>query len=193
MPEKTVDAAVYHYEEQGAGTGVPLVLVHGFPLDSRVFRRQLQDLSGDFRVIAPDMPGFGKTRRDQPFSIESLAGDMHALLKSIKALPCVLGGLSMGGYVAMWLARRKPELVARIFTFATKLAWNPEAAPSSKTKMRVRKYSSPPSTRTLSFSARAPITVRAKTPMTMPRMVSAVRSGRRQMLLIASLMGCCAC
>ncbi len=52
-------------------------------------------------MIAPDLRGFGQSRSTRPFTMESLADDVHELLAAIGALPCVLGGLSMGGYVSL--------------------------------------------------------------------------------------------
>jgi 3-oxoadipate enol-lactonase len=86
------------YIERGGGDVV--VLVHGFPLDCRVWEEQVDELSGEFRVIAPDLPGFGKSAPVGKFSIESLADILHDNLKELGAVPCVLGGLSMGGYVS---------------------------------------------------------------------------------------------
>jgi pimeloyl-ACP methyl ester carboxylesterase len=84
-----------------SGKGPPLVLLHGFPLDARVWKSQRAALSDRFRVITPDLRGFGRSKSDEPFSIEALADDVHELLAQIGALPCVLGGLSMGGYAAL--------------------------------------------------------------------------------------------
>src|SRR4051812_25394164 len=98
MPTQNVNGTTLSYSERGAGPA--LALVHGFPLDSRIWEAQLNELSNRFRVIAPDLRGFGHSRSDAPFTMESLADDVHALLEKIGALPCVLGGLSMGGYAA---------------------------------------------------------------------------------------------
>ena len=107
MPSISLDRqTTIRYEERG--NGKPLVLLHGFPLDSRVFQKQLEDLSRDFRVIVPDLTSFGQSTCDKPFSIQSLAHDTRKLLHQIKALPCVLGGLSMGGYVALAFAKEHP-------------------------------------------------------------------------------------
>lgn len=106
MPQRTVNGTTLHYQEQGAGK--PLVLLHGFPLDSRIWREQLTGLSDRFRVIAPDLRGFGQSKSADPFTMESLADDVHALLADLGALPCVLGGLSMGGYVALAYVKKYP-------------------------------------------------------------------------------------
>lgn len=88
-----------HFENRGSG--LPLVLVHGFPVDSRMWEAQVAELSSNFRTIAPDLRGFGRSTATDAFTIESLADDLHALLSDIDALPCVLGGFSMGGYISL--------------------------------------------------------------------------------------------
>jgi pimeloyl-ACP methyl ester carboxylesterase len=104
-----------------AGTGgIPLVLLHGFPLDSRMWDEQVGELSKVARVIAPDFRGFGKSESTQEFTMESLADDVHELLASIGALPCVLAGLSMGGYVALAYVKKYPTDVAALVLFDTK-------------------------------------------------------------------------
>jgi 3-oxoadipate enol-lactonase len=92
------------YTERGQGD--LLVLLHGFPLDGRIWDDQLAELSKSYRVIVPDLRGFGKSACDESFTIASLADDVHALLVQLGALPCVLGGLSMGGYVALAYHRK---------------------------------------------------------------------------------------
>src|SRR5687768_6526539 len=82
------------------GRGDALVLLHGFPLDSHMWDGQADQLSENFRVIAPDLRGFGRSRRSDPFTLDSLADDVHLFLDQLVAVPCVLAGLSMGGYVA---------------------------------------------------------------------------------------------
>jgi len=94
------------YSERGEGE--PIVLVHGFPLDSRMWEAQIAEISGSRRLIAPDLRGFGRSSDASPFSVESLADDLHALLSDLGALPCVLGGLSMGGYVSLAYAYQYP-------------------------------------------------------------------------------------
>jgi pimeloyl-ACP methyl ester carboxylesterase len=81
-------------------------MVHGFPLDGRVYNEQIKGLSAHARVIVPDLPGFGKSKADRDFTIGSLADELQGFLAEVGALPCVLAGLSMGGYVALAFARK---------------------------------------------------------------------------------------
>jgi 3-oxoadipate enol-lactonase len=94
------------FSEAGRTNGRSLVLVHGFPLDGRIWADQIDELSRWARVIVPDLRGFGRSHCNNPFTIESLADDLHGLLTEIGALPCVLAGLSMGGYVSLAFAEK---------------------------------------------------------------------------------------
>jgi pimeloyl-ACP methyl ester carboxylesterase len=95
-------------EYDDAGQGRPVVLLHAFPLSRAMWRPQLAELAADYRVIAPDLRGFGGTSPfTGPPSVEQMADDVAALLDALGvAEPLVLGGLSMGGYVALAFVRR---------------------------------------------------------------------------------------
>jgi 3-oxoadipate enol-lactonase len=118
MASHTVRGATFHFEDRGAGG--PLVLVHGFPVDSRMWDAQVCELSGQCRTVAPDLRGFGQTHATDPFTMESMADDLHALLGQIGALPCVLAGLSMGGYIALAYARKYPTDLRGLMLVDTK-------------------------------------------------------------------------
>jgi 3-oxoadipate enol-lactonase len=107
MPNRVVNGIDWHYAERGAGPA--LVLLHAFPVDHRLYAAQLDELSNEFRVICPDMPGFGGTRYDKPFTVKWQAEQVRALLKEIDALPCIIGGCSMGGYVTLAFEREFPR------------------------------------------------------------------------------------
>lgn len=94
-----------------AGQGPVVVLLHGFPLCSAMWRPQMRALQDNYRVIIPDLRGFGGS---SPFgaspSLEQMADDVAGLLAALKINePVVLGGLSMGGYVALAVARKYPN------------------------------------------------------------------------------------
>jgi len=82
------------------------VLIHGFPLDRRVWAEVGRRLVDKHRVICVDLPGFGQSTLAKPFSIASLASDLHQLLGHLDALPAYVGGLSMGGYVSLAFAKQ---------------------------------------------------------------------------------------
>src|SRR6476660_3782576 len=83
------------------GRGMPLVLVHGFPLDHSMWHTQIELLSSRFLVIAPDLRGFGGSPAVAgTATMEQMADDLAALLDALDVdEPVVLCGLSMGGYV----------------------------------------------------------------------------------------------
>ncbi|MHC4180416.1 MAG: alpha/beta fold hydrolase [Planctomycetota bacterium] len=100
MKTQTVNGVELAFVDQGAGT--PVVLVHGFPLDHTMWGDQIGALSEDYRVIAPDLRGFGRSGgTDGTVTMQQLADDLAALLDGLElGQPVVLCGLSMGGYVA---------------------------------------------------------------------------------------------
>src|SRR5581483_11742837 len=112
------------------GAGRPVVLLHAFPLARTMWRPQVEALQGSFRVITPDLRGFGDTGKcAEPPSVEQMADDVAALLTELAITePVVLGGLSMGGYVALVFARRHADrLRALILADTRSEADTPEA------------------------------------------------------------------
>jgi 3-oxoadipate enol-lactonase len=99
-----VNGQVIRYDD--AGSGAPLVLLHAFPFDRRMWWSTASALVGHRRVIAPDLRGFGETPGSGPFSIADLADDVAALLDTLGLSRATLLGLSMGGYVALAFAAR---------------------------------------------------------------------------------------
>jgi pimeloyl-ACP methyl ester carboxylesterase len=86
--------------EQGAGP--PLLLVHGFPLDHTMWRYQLEYFAQNYRVIAPDLRGFGASKyAASKLTMRQHADDLSELLAAMGVNEkVVLCGLSMGGYIA---------------------------------------------------------------------------------------------
>jgi 3-oxoadipate enol-lactonase len=94
------------------GTGAPLLLVHGFPLDHTTWEPLLPHLEADFDVLMPDLRGFGQS--DAPegaYTVQQMAADLAALLDALKIQKTYLAGHSMGGYVGLAFARIYPERV----------------------------------------------------------------------------------
>src|SRR3954470_9419844 len=92
------------------GEGPPVVLLHAFPLARAMWQPQVEALRDAYRVIAPDLRGFGASAAfTGPPSVERLADDVAALLDALKVRERGgVGGVSMGGYVALAFARRHP-------------------------------------------------------------------------------------
>lgn len=120
------------------GTGPVVVLLHGLPLDRRMWRHQVRALAPHYRVIVPDLRGFGRSAHLVPSTtaatavttMDDMAGDVLTWLDARGITePVTLGGLSMGGYVTFALLRRAPERVSRVILSNTRtVADAPEAA-----------------------------------------------------------------
>jgi len=92
----------------------PIILIHGFPLDARMWTSQAEFLRGrGYAVLTPNLPGFGGTPplpRDQT-SMEAFAHEIHQLIIREAGGRAIVGGFSMGGYVLQALLRSHPETV----------------------------------------------------------------------------------
>jgi pimeloyl-ACP methyl ester carboxylesterase len=97
------------------GSGEPLVLLHAFPLDGRMWLAQKDELAGSARIIVPDLRGFGRSAElASARSIDEYADDVAALLDRLRIERATIVGLSMGGYVALALARLHPHRLSRL-------------------------------------------------------------------------------
>lgn len=98
-----------------SGRGQPVVLLHGFPLNRSMWGEQVEALGKSYRVIAPDLRGHGGTTvPDEPATMEESAHDVAALLDELGIESASVGGLSMGGYVALAFARLYPQRVSSL-------------------------------------------------------------------------------
>jgi 3-oxoadipate enol-lactonase len=120
---------------ESVGSGPVLVLVHAFPFDSRMWRKTAATLASQRRVITPDMRGFGLSDLGSGgFSIADLADDVAALLDALKLPAATVGGMSMGGYVALAFARRHRDRLKSLILADTKAAADtPEARQGRET------------------------------------------------------------
>jgi pimeloyl-ACP methyl ester carboxylesterase len=95
-----------------AGSGQPVVFVHGGGLDRRMWRPQIEALRGEFRCIAYDMRGAGESApSDRGYGPNIDQDDLQAIIEALGAAPAHLVGLSLGAAMAQWLAVERPDLV----------------------------------------------------------------------------------
>jgi len=122
------------------GSGTPLLLVHGFPLDHSMWRGQLDGLSDICRVIAPDLRGFGQSSvTPGTVTMQQMADDLAALLDALKITqPVVFCGLSMGGYVAWQFALRHRARLAKLILCDTRAVADSGEAAAGRRKMAER-------------------------------------------------------
>lgn len=108
------------YEVSGAG-GVPVVLLHGFPFNRTLWREQVEALRERYTVITVDLRGHGETPATHaPATMEEMAEDVAALLDKLRIERIVVGGLSMGGYVALAFYRLFPGRVRALLLADTR-------------------------------------------------------------------------
>jgi pimeloyl-ACP methyl ester carboxylesterase len=122
------------------GRGMPVVLVHGFPLDHSMWDAQIAALRRRFRVVAPDLRGFGGSQASEgTVSMEQMADDLAALLDAL-ALdePVVLCGLSMGGYVAFEFWRRHAARLRGLVLCDTRAAPDAKEAAAGRLETAAR-------------------------------------------------------
>ena len=129
MPTVKVHEIDLHCVERGRGT--PLLLVHGFPLDHTMWQGQLDSLANRYRVIAPDLRGFGQSGVTPGLAtMQRMADDLAQLLDGLAITePILLCGLSMGGYVAWQFGLRYRERLAKLILCDTRAVGDtPETA-----------------------------------------------------------------
>jgi pimeloyl-ACP methyl ester carboxylesterase len=121
MPDPHHPAAPLRVRDAGEGSP-PLVLLHAFPLQSRMWDEQLRSLSGAHRVVAPDLRGAGDSPGpDDPaaYSVASWVDDVLGLLDERGLERPVLVGAGEGGTVALAVARRRPERLGGLVLVGT--------------------------------------------------------------------------
>lgn len=99
-----VNGAALAFEDRGQG--LPLVMLHAFPLDGRMWLPQCGALIPQCRCITPDLRGFGSSDPAGPHTVDQYADDVAALLDVLRIERAVVAGLSLGGYTAFALWRR---------------------------------------------------------------------------------------
>ncbi len=124
-----------HYIETGSGPAV--VLLHAFPMDSALWAGQRRALAkAGFRVITPDLPGFGGSApaTSDP-SVDVMADVVAALMDDLGVERAVVGGLSMGGYVTMAMMRRHRQRLSGVVLADTKAGPDAPAAVANRLAM----------------------------------------------------------
>jgi pimeloyl-ACP methyl ester carboxylesterase len=126
MPTISLQGRPYFYEDTGEGE--PLLLLHGFPFSSESFWPQLESPPRGVRLLVPDHRGFGKSALPPGVStMEAMAEDALGLLDALGIQSALVGGVSMGGYVAIALTRLDPGRVRGLLLIDTQSGADDEA------------------------------------------------------------------
>jgi pimeloyl-ACP methyl ester carboxylesterase len=105
------------------GNGDAIVLIHGFPLTREIWNAQASQLAQTHRVICPDLRGMGRSSvPNGPYLMETLAGDLAAVLDALSIDRAAIVGHSLGGFVALAFARMYTERVTRLALVCSRLA-----------------------------------------------------------------------
>lgn len=123
-----------------AGTGPTVILLHGFPLDHRMWQSQLKSLAKGYQVIAPDLRGFGRSSLSaHSYSIAELADDMELIRQHFASDKQIsLVGLSMGGYVAFEYWKRHGQHLSSMILASTKPTADNDAAREARYDMSAK-------------------------------------------------------
>lgn len=105
-----------YVESHGPAAGPPIIFIHGWGMDSTIWRYARQDLADRFRLILWDLPGLGRSKAAgrEAISLDAFARDLAAVMDFAGRQPAVLVGHSIGGITIQTLIRNHPELQSRL-------------------------------------------------------------------------------
>ena len=131
MAQVQIDNIKMAYTDTGAGR--PVVLIHGYPFNRSLWNEQIAALSGSFRVIAPDLRGFGESEAsDEPATMNRMAQDIALLLDHLEIPRATLGSLSMGGYVTFAFYKQFASRVRALILADTRAQADTEEAKQTR-------------------------------------------------------------
>jgi 3-oxoadipate enol-lactonase len=135
--ERIVETRMGRARVLEAGSGWPVVLLHAFPLSADMWRPQLQRVADGWRLIAPDLRGFGPAAAaiTGPGTMDGLAEGVEAVLDALEVDRAAVGGLSMGGYVTFAMYRRNPGRFTAVVLADTKATADTAEGREARRKM----------------------------------------------------------
>lgn len=141
MPHVQINNVNYYYEETGNGDET-IIFSHGLLWSGHMFHKQVAYFKDRYRVIIYDHRGQGRTEASADgYDMDTLYEDAVALIEKLGGKPVIFAGLSMGGFVGMRLATRKPELIKKLILLETTADPEPaENVPKYKMLNRIVKY-----------------------------------------------------
>jgi len=135
-----VDGQTMMVWERGPEDGIPILMVHGFPLDHSMWSNQIESLDPDgqrYRIICPDLFGCGQSDLiEDGTSMEQIADQLAAMLDGIDVQEkVVFCGLSMGGYVGWQFLQRHRDRVSHLVACNTRASADSEEASHNRKRM----------------------------------------------------------
>lgn len=127
MPTMRLNGADIYYEDTG-GDGAPIVFSHGLLWSGRMFDAQVAALRDRYRCVTFDFRGQGQSAvTPDGYDMDTLSHDAVALIEALGIAPCHFAGLSMGGFIGMRLAARRPALLRSLILLETAADAEPPA------------------------------------------------------------------
>ena len=157
-----VDGNKIFYREAGTKTSPAILLLHGFPTSSHMFRNLIPELSGRYHVVAPDLPGFGfsdaPSRQQFPYTFEHLAATIDRFTEIIGVERYAIYVFDYGAPVGLRLALAHPERITAIvsqngnaYEEGLSQGWNPIqkywSEPTAENRAALRGFLTPEATR----------------------------------------------
>lgn len=131
MTTTRIDDIQLAYDDVGVGHAV--VLIHGYPFNRSLWTEQTEALTSRFRVITPDLRGFGESDSSEgPVTMNRMAQDVAELMDQLGIDQAVIGGLSMGGYVALAFVKQFPSRVKALVLADTRAQADTEEAKQTR-------------------------------------------------------------
>jgi pimeloyl-ACP methyl ester carboxylesterase len=118
------------------GSGPPVVLLHGYPFNRTIWDNQVVALSDNFRVITPDLRGFGESDSSDDATMSRMAQDIGRLMDALDLQGATIGGLSMGGYVVLSFYKQFPDRVRALVLADTRPQADTEEGKQTRIKQR---------------------------------------------------------
>jgi pimeloyl-ACP methyl ester carboxylesterase len=113
----------------------PVVLLHAFPLNATLWRPQVEAWPVGWRVVTPDLPGFGASSEPPTATMDDMARGILRILDGLGIQRAVIGGLSMGGYLTLALYRLAPERFSGMILADTRATPDSEEQKAGRRKM----------------------------------------------------------
>ncbi len=121
------------FRDEGSRIGLPIVLIHGFPLDYTMWQPQVRALKNHFRVVTYDVRGLGRSPlNDAPVTMDSYVDDLFSLLDHLNISAPAICGFSMGGYIALRAAERAPQRLQALILADTRSEADTEQARNNR-------------------------------------------------------------
>ena len=132
MAEININGSKIYYEEHGQGPET-LLFIHGFMMNCHIYDQQVEALKDRYRCILFDLRGQGASAvTEKGYGIYDLVDDTARLIEQLECSPCHVAGMSMGGHIAMRLAKQYPEMVRSLILIS--------ASPAAESRSDARNF-----------------------------------------------------